>query len=341
MLLGWDPVGHLMRSIAYYNILDSFSPAAWFQALALDSFRPPLFHLCTVLMYQAFGVSAQVAVMTTFPFLLLLLLAVYGIGKQVASPMVGVLAAFVVSVFPLVFALTRAFYVDLALTALVSASIYFLMSADRFRSRTNSLLFGLTMGLGLLTKWTFPLFVGGPFLYLAISSALADRNVIHHVPTENSHLSWSRLLKASLTALILCLIWGLPNWTAISQHPLGIWLLVIWGTLLIVIVYTLLSPSTKWTNLIGSVGIALLLASLWYAINIDFWKQVYQRSYGGMGGSLLGRQPNAFLYIVTTLDYLPRHLARGVLSWPFVLLLLFRFGKIFTKWLDGQPKPPL
>lgn len=338
LLLGWDPVGHLIRSLVYYDMLDSFSPAVWFQALALDSFRPPLFHLCTVLMYRIFGVSAQVAVMTTFPFLLLLLLAVYGIGRRVASPMIGVLAAFLVSVFPLVFALTRAFYVDLALTALVSASIYFLMSADAFRSRANSLLFGVTMGLGLLTKWTYPVFVGAPFLYLLVSSIRADRGVREHgIADESVHLSWARLLKASIIAVVLCLIWGLPNWTTISEHPLGIGLLAIWGVLLIVVVYSLLSPSAMWTNLIGSLGIGLLLASFWYAINVDFWKQVYQRSYGGMGGSLLGGRSNAFLYIMGTLDYLPRHLARDVLSWPFVLLLLFAFGKLLYDRVRSRP----
>ena len=79
-LMGWDAVGHLWRTVLYRDILAQLSPVTLFQAFALDSFRPPLFHLCAVVMYRLFGTTADVAVATSFPFLLLLLLAVYGIG---------------------------------------------------------------------------------------------------------------------------------------------------------------------------------------------------------------------------------------------------------------------
>ena len=293
VLMGWDPVGHLMRTLAYYDILDSFTPGAWLQAFALDSFRPPFFHFCAVLMYRLFGVSAQVAVMTNFPFLLILLLAVYGIGRQIGTRTVGVLAAFLVSVFPLTFALTRAFYVDLALAALVSAAIYFLLTADGFRSRKNSLLLGVTIGLGLLTKWTYPLFIVGPFVFLVWSSMLAGGNKTD----RNSSTGSSPQDSGRRTGL----------------------------------------PSVA-TNMAGCFVIALGLASLWYAANPDFWVQVYQRSYGGLGGTLLGTHSHPVSYILATLDYVPRHLARSVLSWPFALLFVLSYGALLVSQLNSRTK---
>ena len=331
-VMGWDPVGHLWRTIVYRDVLTQVSPVTLFQALTTDSFRPPLFHLCTVLMYRLFGTYADVAVLTTLPFLLLLLLAVYGIGDRISSPATGVLAAFLVSVFPLIFALTRAFYVDLALTALVTASIFLLLCVKEFRARAPSLLLGLCLGLGVLTKWTYPLFVVPPLLYVLFSSPCLLRDIRHQA--KSLRMQPSRLIWALLGSLILCLAWCLPNWTAIIARPLGVGLVIFWGGLVAALIYSLLSPPRPLANLICMLSLSLFLSSLWYMTNTDFWKQVYERSYGGLEGSLLGEQHNALLFILSTLDYVPRHLVRSVLSWPLALLLLFSLAKLaYDRWV--------
>ena len=331
VLMGWDPVGHLWRTMVYRDILSQVNPNTLFQALSLDSFRPLFFHLCAVLMYRIFGASADVAVMTNFPFFLLLLLSVYGIGRRLVSPAVGVLAAFFTSVLPLVFALTRAFYVDLALAALVAVSILLLLGVDEFRARGHVILLGLSIGLGLLTKWTHPLFVGPPLVYVLLSAPALGDDLRQQLRAPR--VRGLRLGLALLGSLGFFLVWSLPNWTALLQHPAGAGLPVFWAALVALLIYSLLSSPRPLSNLVAALSLAVLLASLWYVTNNDFWKQVYQRSYGGMEGSLLSGRQTALQFILSTVSYLPRRLVRSDLSWPFALLFLLALGKLAYDFL--------
>ena len=68
---------------------------------------------------------------------------------------------------PLLFGLSRRFLVEPSLAAIVTASIYFFAVSDGFRDRAMSRRFGVTLGLGLLCKSIFPLYLFAPVVEAA------------------------------------------------------------------------------------------------------------------------------------------------------------------------------
>jgi len=92
--VGMDRIFHQVTSLAYDHILrQGVSLHSLFTALTLSDYYPPLVHLTVAGFYQLFGVSMDVAATANSLYLVLLLLAVYGIGERLAGPWVGLLSA--------------------------------------------------------------------------------------------------------------------------------------------------------------------------------------------------------------------------------------------------------
>jgi len=53
---------------------------------------------------------------------------------------------------------------------MVALSVYLLIRTDYFGNKKYSALFGLSVGLGMLTKWTYFIFLGGLFLFYFLNS---------------------------------------------------------------------------------------------------------------------------------------------------------------------------
>ena len=177
-ILGWDRPAHLIRTLIYNDMLQQVNLRSLFEVLTWSWNRPPLFHLSAVPLYRLFGVSTDVALMSNAVYVAILLLSVYGLGRRICNASVGLLAAFVVSTYPILFSISRMPYVDYALTAMVSLGIYLLVACEGFRRRGYCLLLGLVIGLGILTKWPFVAFVGGPLAYVVIRSGALQRLVL-------------------------------------------------------------------------------------------------------------------------------------------------------------------
>src|SRR5438093_1527407 len=67
--------------------------------------------------------------------------------------------------FIVVFSAIR-FQLDLPLTAIVALCLLITVKTERFRRTGYSLAVGVTCGLGMLTKPTFPIYVVAPMLWL-------------------------------------------------------------------------------------------------------------------------------------------------------------------------------
>jgi len=131
---------------------------------------PPLFHFTASLFNMIFGVSYTVSVMTNMLFFALLIVSLYLIGKKIHSPSAGILASSIVSLYPIIYGYSRLFLLDFALTSVVTFSVYCLIKTDRFKDLSWSIIFGISAGLGMLTKWSYLFFILPLFLYVAIES---------------------------------------------------------------------------------------------------------------------------------------------------------------------------
>jgi len=113
--------------------------------------------------YFIFGLTQDSAVIISSSiFLSILVLSIYGVGKTLFDKRTGLLSAFLVSMYPLVFNHMRTYMLDLPLTSMVVLSVFLLLKTEGFTSRKYSCLFAVISGLGLLIKFNFALFILGP-----------------------------------------------------------------------------------------------------------------------------------------------------------------------------------
>jgi len=167
------------------------------------SHYPPL-TACTIAVGYLLGIPMGYEALVNVPFLFLLLFSLFHIGRIVHSDAVGLLAIVLCSFFPIVMAVSRICYPDFILTALIAFSILALLKSDGFNNRRWSLLFGLGAGFGMLSKWTWPFFIIGVFIYVFRLSYLKEKQRLLN------------LSLAGLTAFVIAGPWYLTSPTYLS-----------------------------------------------------------------------------------------------------------------------------
>jgi len=174
----WDESVHLMSAMKYHAVIadfverSDFSGGAKFrllkQLVLVDrSVYTPLFPFLASFTIFFWGSSADSLTMANIPFVGILLFALYQIGRKIHNEESGVLSGLIVLFYPMVVGLSRAFMLDFPLLAMSALSLYFLLYSERFENRAYSILFGISFGLGMLTKPAFLTFVIVPLGYVA------------------------------------------------------------------------------------------------------------------------------------------------------------------------------
>ncbi len=121
--------------------------------------------------YLIFGATQDTGVLVNGTIsLVVLILSIYGIGKILYEEATGVLAAFIVSMYPLVFTQSRIYMLDLPLTAVVAFSILLLLKSNGFSNNKYSGMFAFTACVGFLIKFNFLMFIMGPLVFVFYGS---------------------------------------------------------------------------------------------------------------------------------------------------------------------------
>jgi len=171
-----DELQYFMESKQWHSIFsDIFFKWDFSKALFLlknwASPYPPLVQITSALFYFPFGLTEDMAVLSLLPYLFILFFSVYMIGKKLYGDLAGLLAAFLVSIFPMIASFSRVYYLEIPITALSSLALLTLLNTDYFSNRKYSVLFGVILAMALLAKWISIIFIAGP-LGLYIFSAL-------------------------------------------------------------------------------------------------------------------------------------------------------------------------
>ncbi len=180
-LLGYNELTHINMGVEWVNRLDEFirRPLMGFPPVNfhLYGYYPPLFYISSGLMCFIFGHTYLVMVMTNAIFLGILLISVYGIAKVMLNEKAGLISAVTLSLYPAIFGSSRSYNLDIALSAMVSLSIYLLLCSDNFSKRNYSIFTGVACGLGMLAeRLVFPLFIFGPLLYVGYQAFFRKPN---------------------------------------------------------------------------------------------------------------------------------------------------------------------
>jgi 4-amino-4-deoxy-L-arabinose transferase-like glycosyltransferase len=277
VLLGWDRPRHLIESLVYNDILRQVSPQSLFEAWVHSGYYPPLFHLAMVGFYKLFGISMDVAASVNMVFLVVLLVAAYGIGSRLGGKGAGLLSAFITSTFPMIFGMSRYTYIEFALTAMVALSFWLLLLNRGFRHKRYSLLFGLAAGLGLLTKWTFSLLVFPALLVVVLRAGVLSglrKNL------RSLHLDRKWMVVSAALGAVFTLLWYVPNVERVATLPLSHLLVPVSCFLLGGLIYVLKQPTGRGWNLVGSLWLCLVVAGSWYLPRIDFVSHTFLIAWG-------------------------------------------------------------
>jgi len=165
-----EEIGHigsitdLYTNLEYSNIYDLITIFKTFTHPKAD--KPRLFHFISFVLIGIMGLKYNVYAMTNSLFLILLLLATYTIGKHLKNRETGLMAVVILSFYPAIYIYSRSYNLILPTTAMVTCSILALIKSNFFSKRYNSIICGIILGLGLLTKQSVLIFISGPLFYL-------------------------------------------------------------------------------------------------------------------------------------------------------------------------------
>jgi 4-amino-4-deoxy-L-arabinose transferase-like glycosyltransferase len=160
----------LHQNLVHGNIVD-FAKLVF----NLDRGRVPLMLLIVQPAFLLFGPTLDAAVITLNFAWFILAWSVYGIAREVCDPAYGDKAGFfaflLFALHPITGMLSSNFLVEFLLTGFVCAAMYSLLMMHRTRQTNWSMLTGLFVSLGLLTKVTFPAFLLPAVLIFVVQNA--------------------------------------------------------------------------------------------------------------------------------------------------------------------------
>ena len=161
----WDHANHLERAVACSHSLRLVSFTGARDIIEASSFYPPVVTCAAGLLYLVFPVAPLTAQVVMMASLALAMAALYGLGDRLGDAPAGVWGALLFATAPfVVFSLTN-FQLDLPLAAMVALALYVLVGSRDFASVRWSLGLGGVLGLGMLTKPSFAIYVLPPFLW--------------------------------------------------------------------------------------------------------------------------------------------------------------------------------
>ena len=364
--LGHDASAHLARTLKMAAAMSQPSLGSFLRGLTITDFRPPGLYLAVQPFYWLFGRSIDSAQLANVTIQLLILVCTFalarlilykavdqgalGLSRQGANAL-ALLAVAVTALLPMLLAMTRLFYTETLVTLCVVSGVYFLLKSQGFTRRTWCVALGVVLGVGLLAKWTLPVYAAVPLLVVTSQSPL------RHAAAQRS--LWSQLrpgaegsgrppfpwrtvaLRGALAALAaagvaLLLYW--PQQDLWAQTLLGSWLLPAWFVVWFAVFALLLSPSTSLLNLLLALAVAAAIAGLWYLPRAGFAVELSDVAFGTGGGDFEVADWTSFNQYFRYFRLFFQHhlgLAIGLLILPAGLLPWLWRGRTWLQTIPG------
>ena len=160
--------------------------------------HPLLVFLTTIPIIKIMGAEDEHYVYGNFLYIVILVLSVFGIGKILFDEWVGISSAFLVLLYPFVFWISRQYYLDFPLLAMVSLVQYIILKSEGGTRKYWNIGLGVAIGCALLTKTHGLIFFLPTWIIVFLS---------HYKNNKRKNLI--RLLQVLIIALIIALPWYL------------------------------------------------------------------------------------------------------------------------------------
>ena len=160
----FDQSSYMNVAMAFRDALQNGGPKDLFDAIKdTDPARGPLFSIVILPFLLVFGDDSRSGVLPNIIFAPILYLAAGQIAWIIfRSGTARLLAIAFVATMPLLVGLHHEILQDYLLVTLTTVSVLLLLLGERFQKRRFCIGLGVAMGLGTLTKVTFPVFLAGP-----------------------------------------------------------------------------------------------------------------------------------------------------------------------------------
>ncbi len=201
----WDMAYHQLLG---WSHLEAFRAGTLISEFASQSpAYPPLYYLQEALVFAWIPGSDFKTLIVNFPFILLTAWATYRISVLFLPAPAAGWASVLVLLFPGMAMVHREALLDGALAAWVTAGAWLILRSHWLTHAGWTIAFGLVCALGVLTKWTMPIYLFVPLVFGVVASRQPRRAI-------------GNLMAAGLLALPLVLSYYLPNLAAmISRYP--------------------------------------------------------------------------------------------------------------------------
>ena len=195
-----DEQNYMDMVSGYYKILQSpslDSPARIIQYLP---YRQPGYPILVLPILLIFGLSYSYKIMlfANVFFYIGTLWTVYGIARNYFSKTSSLLSSLLFATYGWSLFYLHFTYSETATTFFTTAAIYYLLQTKSFSLKNPTILFGITFGLALLTRWVSILFVTGPLVVLLANKKLYSKKFF------KKHI---KVLVASLVLVLLFGVW--------------------------------------------------------------------------------------------------------------------------------------
>lgn len=219
----WDQAHYLTVTLDYRNSFAAEGLGGLLRAIhSTDPSHGPLFTTGMLPFFYAFGSAPRSGLILNLALAPILYVAAGQIAWIVFRSWVArLLTILLVATMPLMVGLYHNVLQDFLLVTLTTVSVLLLLLTDRFSRRWMSLALGLAMGLGTLTKVTFPIFIVGPLLIVLAQIALPRLRTGEEVGSQPSpglrQAIWN-MAGAAAVYLLVILPWYVTNFSATLDY---------------------------------------------------------------------------------------------------------------------------
>jgi 4-amino-4-deoxy-L-arabinose transferase-like glycosyltransferase len=218
----WDQSHYLTVALEYQRAFEAGGPIEFLHAVkGADPSHGPLFTVLLLPFIWIFGASARSGLILNLCAAPILFFCAGEIAWTIfRSWFARLLTIVLVGLMPLMIGLFHNVLQDFLLITLAIVSIMFLLKSEGFQRRWMTIFAGLAMGLGTLTKVTFPLFVIGPVVVVVAQVLVA-------MVTEREELTGLKVdrRRTLITAgiglvvfLVVAFAWYGPNFHATIEY---------------------------------------------------------------------------------------------------------------------------
>lgn len=260
MLIGRDASGHLRDAMHHRTLLTPLTLQGFFSSVVASDFRPPAFYLLAQPFLSFGGAPMESAQLLNVLLHGAIIVITWFLARQCADRSTGqwtaLLAALIVALLPMMAGLARLFYNETLLTTLVALNLLALYRGRGFSDQKWSIVWGVSAGVGLLVKWTFPIYLAAPVLVVLWQhrAQIAPRFVWR----------WQFAAWSLLTGVAFVAIWWLPNRARVESLPAGVWAAAGWLLIAALTLYAWQVARTDGRWFATALLLGAWIASIWY-----------------------------------------------------------------------------